>query len=294
MRTAPIICQLAAGLLGAALAAPLPAAASDGATHYTVHASADNIINLLEQAARPGNHYYLVVDADPFETYQRFVVRFDELNDRLDLPPADANRVTRALLQIYEAPGYAAIGDYDQRMRVSVYRLADEANWDEDTVQRPGPRIAPGAPVATQIYEATGVGGWVTWDVTEHVRHWVQQNPWGNKGFLVAGRPVVTTESWSRAAITFESRDSVSPESATGGRGLSPGHAPRLKVDVRPPLPRAVAPPPPVYTVATPTPTPTVDKPSKKTTKGAFTERASERAAPWWMSDFLAQLLGYD
>lgn len=282
--------RLAAGLLGAALTLPLPAAASDGATHYTVQAGADATINLLEEGTRFGNHYYLVVNATPFNTESRFVVRFYDLNDRLDLPPYDANRVTRALLQIYEAPGYGAIGD--QQMKVSVYRLADVTNWDESTVSRPGPRIAAGAPVATQEYEATGVGGWVTWDVTEHVRYWVQ-HPENNKGFMVAGRLVANKEPGGHGAITFESRDSTSPESAAGGAGQPPGHAPRLKVDVRPPLPRAVAPSPTVYTVATPTPTPAVEKSPKKT-KGAFAERVPARAAPWWMSDFLARLLGYE
>jgi hypothetical protein len=137
----------------------------------------------------------------------------------------------------------------------------------------------------------------VSFDVTNTVRNWIAHRQYGSRQPMAEAFSVSATSvdagraGWDYFSMVFESKDSADPEIRRRHAVPGTGHPPRLKIVYRPLL-SVVAPAGGLPTLTSPSPEPkTVPK---KTTKGVFTERLPARPAPWWVSDFLRFLLGYE
>lgn len=231
----------------------------------------------------------LYVAGDAFRTERRIALRFSNLSEF----PHDFDLIERAHLQLYGAGGFG-----ENHAKVCVMPSEDLWEGEGAPIDARGLGVHSSAPRVCQTVVATGVGQYFSFEVTETVRRLVAGHQLGvgirPEIFSVSATPVDPSDPNDRFILPFHSKDATDPAAwEESGNPVQPGNPPRLKIVYRQPPVRAVAPTPTVYTVASPTPSPSPEKPTKKTTKGAFTERRPSPAAPWWMSDFLARLLGY-
>lgn len=276
-----IALALTAGTSSSALAAPpAPVTRAFLPTHdISIKAAEPN-------GAYPPNFYYLYVRGDAFRATERTLLFFN-------VAPvlAEASEIISAKLSVYRAPGIGySTPEPDPNVR--VYRAAE--TWTEESAEWASQPEVTGAPSAWQGISVPHVGRYVNWDVTQAVRAWLAGEP--NYGFVLSGRPDRADEQYTEFTVVFESVDSASDDRFLAGYETPPrGHSPRLRITYRP-TGLSASPIPARPPEGTPTPTP-VSKPAPKSTtstKGAFIERVPVIEAPWWMSDFLARLLGYE